>query len=241
MSDTRRSDNLDSSIPLLEFREVCVEPGEGSPAGYHQVNLVLRGGDLILVRVPTLRDGLALADAAQGLEVPQSGQVLHRGADWCKLSARESERRRGDIGRVFGRSRWLSNLDVEENVMLRLRHRRSLSRKKLIAQTREVAAAFGMDRLPQHRPADVPPGPLQVAQWMRAFMGSPPLVLLEHPVTTDGLPVDLLVRAVDDLRGRGGAVLWLTAREDVWSDSSLAPRQRFAVEGASVLPQTEAA
>lgn len=224
---------------VLEFRQVRFDLGDGRPGAPGPIDFTVWPGDVLLVWSAAGADRLPLADAAQGLVAPAEGVVRYRGREWPALGARAAERRRGEIGRVFDRTPWVSNLDVEENVMLRLLHHGGGSRRQAAVRVRETVRAFGMSALPQRRPVAVPAADLQVAQWVRAFAGKPALILLEHPVNATGLPVNRLAEAVGAARARGGAVVWITARRDIWDREDLLPSCRLADEGATLVTADE--
>ena len=222
-------DFLDPIIPVLEFRLAHFDPKSTYDVGFDRVNFTLRKGELMLVRHDPKLGRLGLADAAQGLFSPSSGEVLFEGKNWGQMSARASESARGKIGRVFVENSWISNLDVEENVLLRLKHGWFMSKRKVQQQLKETCAHFGVRELPHVRPSMMPVDQLQMAQWIRAFVGAPRLVLLEHLVNDASLPRRKLIEAVDDVLKREGAVVWITDREDIWSGADVKADQRFVV------------
>ena len=220
---------LDPMIPVLEFRLAHFEPNSTCDVGYDRVNFTLRKGELMLVRHNPKLGRFGLADAAQGLLSPRSGEVLFEGKNWGRMSARASESARGKIGRVFVENGWISNLDVEENVLLRLKHSWFVSKRKVQQQLKETCAHFGVREISHVRPSMMPVDQLQMAQWVRAFVGVPRLVLLEHPVNDASLPRKKLIEAVGDVLKREGAVVWITDREDIWTGGDVKADQRFVV------------
>lgn len=155
----------------------------------------------------------ALGNVVCGIESPPAGAVGFRGADWRELSPTEAERHRARIGRVFEGAAWISNLDVDENVLLAQRHHTRRSDADLRAEAEALARLFGLSRLPTGRPAWTEPRDLQRAQWVRALLGTPILLLLEFPerrVTAEDLAA--FARAVDERRAAGLGVLWVSSR-----------------------------
>jgi phospholipid/cholesterol/gamma-HCH transport system ATP-binding protein len=151
-------------------------------------------------------------DLAQGLVEPSEGAVQFQGKDWRQYAPHEGAAARGAIRRVFASGGWLSNLDVDENVTLSERHHTVRPAADIEAEVDRRARQFGLDGVPRMRPALVKPGELRRAEWVRAFMGTPALIILEEPmrdVYTDHLPA--LLRAVREARAGGTAILWLTA------------------------------
>ena len=74
------------------------------------------------------------------------------------------------------------------------------------------ASRFGFASLPQTRPAHLRADERRRAEWVRAFMGTPPLIMLEEPMRGVYDQQQLaLVGALDEVRYAGSAVLWLTS------------------------------
>ena len=85
----------------------------------------------------------------------------------------------------------------------------------------------------------VPADQLQIAQWVRAFVGAPKLVLLEYPISDESLPVEKLIQSIEDVLKREGAVVWIIDRADIWSGETVKADQRFVVAGDTMRAVTE--
>jgi phospholipid/cholesterol/gamma-HCH transport system ATP-binding protein len=174
---------------------------------------------------------------AQGLVEPDSGLVTFLGEDWCAMSPDRSAERRGKIGRVFESQAWISNLDVDENVILAQRSHTARPESEIAAEAGALAGQFGLGELPRGRPAVVRRADLRRAAWVRAFIGAPQLVILENPtkdVSSDALPS--LVDAVKAACGRGAAVIWMTDDARALSIVGSKSTHRFEVRGSSLIP-----
>lgn len=150
------------------------------------------------------------ADLALGLIDPDAGAVRCEGQDWRGLPSHIAAERRLRIGRVFQHRGFLSNLDMDENVWLSERMRgRNLHAVREEADA--LARRFGLDGLPGDRPAHAGRDKLMRAQWVRALLGEPFLLVLEYPerdVETRHLKA--LVTEVEKAIERGAAALWIT-------------------------------
>jgi len=222
---------------MLAFEDVILAPQPPYEVGLAGVSFSLKGADLMLVRVEEGLLRLPFADVAQGLVDPGSGRVAFLGEDWRALSPSRSAERRGKIGRVFETHAWISNLDVDENVTLAQRHHTARPESEILAEAQVLAVQFGLGELPRGRPAVVRHSELRRAEWVRAFVGGPELVILENPtkdVCVGALPG--LIGAVKAVRGRGAAVIWIT--DDARTLSQVAPEstQKFEFRGAALIP-----
>lgn len=196
---------------VLEFRDVHVEARHPYDVGLAGANFSLAPGELLLVEVEKGQGRNPLADAAAGLAEPERGEVLFRGISWAGMSAGESAEKRGTVGRVFEPGGWVSNLNIDENVTLSQRHHTLRPLEEIAAEADRRARGFGLPGLSAIRPAAAKRPERRAAEWVRAFLGEPALIILEHPMNdayTSLLPA--LGEAVEAARKRGAAVLWLT-------------------------------
>jgi phospholipid/cholesterol/gamma-HCH transport system ATP-binding protein len=220
----------------LVFDQVGVAGGSDRPA-LDGVTFRLGPGGLGLVYAPDRAARRLLADLAEGMAEPDHGQIVFRGQDWRSAGAGAAVAGRAGIGRVFEDTAWVSNLDVDENVTLAQRHHTNRTLGEIDRQARDLAVAVGLTELPKGRPVWVSRGPLQLAQWVRALLGAPSLVILEEPLA--GLSADAGERCREALaaaRGRGAAALWITGQAEWLGKESLAPDFRVKVLGGRCEP-----
>jgi len=221
---------------ILAFEGVTIAARPPFDEGLAAVSFSLTAGELMLVRTEPYRPSLPLADAAEGLIEPDGGRVLFLGEDWKTTAPERQSARRGRIGRVFGGRGWISNLDVDENITLAQRHHTPRPLEQIERDADALVRQFGLPELPRMRPALMKPADLRRAEWARAFLGEPLLVILEQPARdVFGDAVGALVSAVGAARARGVAVLWLTGDERVWAQAAAAATQRFEMRGAELV------
>src|SRR6266850_7792254 len=108
--------------PILKFDDVTIASSPHYETEMWNVSFELNRGDLLLVRLERENERLPLADAAMGLASPRQGSVLFLGEDWREMSADSAAADRGRVGRLFEDEGWVSDLEVDENIMLAQRH-----------------------------------------------------------------------------------------------------------------------
>jgi|GEM_PF-303991 len=215
---------MTAKAPILAFIDVTCD-AEGDPCSSRSgLNLDLHPGEILLVRLNAGAGHrrLPLADLAQGLVSPVRGKVCFRGRDWKAMSPDEAARCRGEMGRVFEGQGWVSNLDVDENVLLAARHHSRRTVRAIEAEALALARSFGLAGLPATRSSHVAPVDLQRAAWVRAFLGAPSLLVLERPVR--GLSFEMaqpLLREARSALERGAALICLTRRSELWKGAAV--------------------
>lgn len=226
-----------SDSTILTFDQVTLGAQPPYEIGLKDVSFSLGRGDLMTIRIEEILSELPLADVAQGLVDPEAGSVQFLGDDWRIMTPDRAARCRGKIGRVFEAHAWISNLDVDENVTLSQRHHTNRPEREILEEAQALAVQFGLKELSRSRPAVVRHSDLRRAEWVRAFIGSPPLILLESPkkdVAAEALPN--LMEAVKAARARGAAVIWITGDPKVLSLVAPVSKQKFEFRGAALIP-----
>lgn len=226
---------MTESTNILEFADVTLLSVIHGQSGMEKVSLTAGPGCLILIRVESGNETLPLADAAEGILRPDTGAVRWLGRDWALLGQENECSARARIGRVYEKNAWISNLNVLENITLSQRHHTARPEGDIIAEADALAQYFGLPEAPRNRPAVVPKRELKIAEWVRAFMAKPLLLLLERPetrVADESLPK--LCAAVEAARARGAAVIWQTDREDVWTAPTFSGAGRYQMRGLSL-------
>jgi len=214
--------------PILELKGVTAPAGDLYDVGIENLDLTLKPGELALVTVGVGRSLSPFPNVAQGLTEPEAGEVRFLGKAWTELSPRKAGRLRARVGRVFARGGWLSDLDIDENMTLRQRHHGGHTLRSARADAKQLAERFGVERVLRSRPARLSRHELHVAQWVRALLADPALILLERPgheVRPESVP--LLVEAIKEERARGAAVVWITENPDRPGPSACEPDHRL--------------
>ena len=100
----------------------------------------------------------------------------------------------------------------------------------------DFAQRFGLPGLPTLLPGQCPEPDLQRAACVRAFMGRPELVILEHPLEfADAGLLPPLVDAIQQVRRRQGSVIWFTRRRAVLEDHGIPADHRYRIAGRQLL------
>ncbi len=198
--------------------------------------VTLRGGELALVRVEQASQASAFVDVCVGLIPPLEGSVQFLGHDWTTLPITTINILRGRIGRVFGEQNWLANLSLLDNILLSALHHTRRSVGEIREEAANLAKQFNLPGIPIGYPREFGRVDLQRAACVKAFLGSPSLVILEDP--TFGVFPDImgpLINAIRYVRSMGSAVIWLTCEQVVWMDTSLPATHRYRFAGQEVI------
>src|SRR5687767_71659 len=144
---------MNASSPIVKFDNVTVPSSRHYETGLGDISFELNRGDLLLVRIERENERLPLADASEGLVPPAQGTVRFLGDDWENLSADRAAAQRGKIGRLFEDEGWVSDVDVDENIMLAQRHHTQRTDEDILDEALKLSRMFGLPGLPRGRPS----------------------------------------------------------------------------------------
>lgn len=214
---------MTANPPVAVLENVTLEDGFAAEAAVRDVNLSVRPGERVLILTEPGSPLPPVGDLMQGLVEPQAGRVLFEGREWGQRNPAEVAAARAKIGRVPDPPRWISNLDVDENVFLAVRHHTNWPDQKIEAEALRLARAFGLEDLPRVRPVRARPSELRVAEWVRALLGDKVLLIFERPLR--GAPEDRAPLLGAHVQSHGAAVIWLQDTTDPDIFDAMKPTQ----------------
>ncbi len=224
--------------PILEFKDVSIHSGSLHITGFSNVDFSLNRGEVALIMIEEGREHIPLAPLAQGLLTPDSGKVYFNGKCWEEASPGRQSLMRGRIRRVFEHYGWVTNLDIMENLCLAESHNTQRPMEEIRQEVCSLARRFGMDGVPDARPTRVHSLLLRKLEWVRAFVGTPDLIILERPFA--GAPkadATRLLDAVCEASLRGVAVLWIADDLRVFEGRGMVNVRRFRMSGDNMLAE----
>lgn len=235
MTDRALAEHLPRAA-LLEIADAVVS-GADDPHGHvMHGSMRVEAGELVLVQVASLEQAEIWADVGSGLLLPREGRVRILGNDLAGLDMESGNWLRGRIGRVFSRGGWLDRLSLMDNILLQARTHSLRGERALRREASGLAEAFDLPGIPLGMPDQFRRAELQRAACVRAFLGSPALVLLEDP--TYGVRTGILgplMGAIRAARNRGAAVIWFTPSLEIWRDRTLPATRRYRMAGRELV------
>jgi len=214
---------------ILALDGVCLSDETGDVC-LQAADLVVRSGEFAAVLMGDAEARVAFIDACLGLRTPDRGLIRYRGVDWRGMELSAANAARGSIGYALDAPDWIGTLTIAENVVLRALHHSRRAPSDILKEAARLAADIGLAELPQGAPAAMSQQQCRKVSLVRAFVGSPALILLERPTRGAALvKMSGLLRRLREARDGGSAVLWLTSEHHVWCDSALQPTARYRV------------
>ncbi|QNT78345.1 P-loop NTPase family protein [Entomobacter blattae] len=205
--------------PLLEMQDVLpyFEQTVLPPAIY---NFRVFAGQFILIECRNAFRGNAFADMCLGMVGLKTGSIRFMGLDWAKLQLQQKNALRGRVGRYpHIQGNWMNLLGTHFNIMFQQLHHTKRETEEIVHEATALSRRFGLPGLPVEAPEMLSDVDRARAACVRAFMGSPSLVLLEYCLE-DYLPElkDPLFRTINNMQSTGTAVISFTRDRFLWKD-----------------------
>lgn len=225
---------------LVELRGVKAAQEFPYDSGLEASRFVLRAGELAVVEITRETSHSPFADIVCGMCAAGEGTALFGGMDWRTAPADAVSRARSRIGRIFdGTSiHWLSNLDLDENLTLPFRFHHGAMTPEVFARLEEMATLAHCWPLPLTRPSITPKNVLRRAEWVRAFLANPDLLILERPLREVGGDTSGLATLVAAARERGAAILLVARDTDPWQSLAPQPSARWRINAGRLEEQS---
>lgn len=202
-------------------------------------DLTVCPGEFHLIHARDPASSAAVADALLGLAGSGGGSVQYLGQAWNELGDSRAFGLRRSIGRVQSRGNWMETRPVMESVLLPVRHHTILPDERLREIAGELARRFGLPGLPMQLPNDCASSDLECAACIRAFLGYPTLVVLEHPNAFADAPfLRPLINEIQQLRRRQGAVIWFTEHTSIIADRGVPASHHHRIVGGRLMEAT---
>lgn len=177
-----------------------------------EINLTIEVGEYLSVSGPSGCGKSTLLAILGMLDTPSSGQYLLGGKDVSNLTRDERATARCEnIGFVFQSFNLISDLTVEENVMLPLTYQDNVKLSTAKARAKEVLAQVDMIHRINHFPSALSGGQQQRVAIARALVNDPKLILADEPTgNLDSKNADTVLKVFDGLHQQGRTICMVT-------------------------------
>jgi phospholipid/cholesterol/gamma-HCH transport system ATP-binding protein len=222
------------AVPVLALDDAR---GIGDTLPRATLRLEVGEGDFAVIEVPEPRRGAAFADLCSGLAPLAAGRARFLGRDWSTVPREYADALRGHIGRLFHQPIRADTPDVAARVLLGRLHHTRIPEADVRAEAVGLAQRFGLPGLPAGPARLVAEPDLLRAGCVRAFLGSPRLLILELPMAAQAEDLRAaLLAAGAQARGGGAAVVWLASPGPALRDPVVRPTHRLRLNDAGLSP-----
>ncbi len=194
----------------IELREVTVVYPRSFVPALSEVSFAVPEGAFTLITGPTGAGKTTTLRLLYRELLPQSGSVWVDGVNLSKLSFRQVQRLRQQMGLVFQEAHLMARETAYDNVMLPLLWR-GVPYRQAQGVVLELFAELGISYLRHARPATLSAGEQQLVALARALALSPRLLLADEPTgNIEPATTELVAQLLRRAHTRGTAVIVAT-------------------------------
>ncbi len=195
------------------------------------IDLAVRRGEIFAVMGRSGTGKTTLLRLIIGLIKPDAGTIRVNGVDIGRLSERQLDRIRVDMGFVFQGSALLDSMTVAQNVGLPLVEHRRLTRDRMAGRVRSRLEMVDVAGAEQLLPAELSGGMRKRVGIARALAMDPSLVLYDEPTAgLDPISATAITELIRSLRERTG-VTSIIVSHDVANLRRIADRAALLHDG----------
>ncbi|OSM95631.1 ABC transporter ATP-binding protein [Lonsdalea populi] len=176
------------------------------------VSFTINQGDYVSISGPSGCGKSTLLSILGLLDKATEGEYVINGHNVNELTAKQqAEIRNLEIGFVFQSFNLISDLTVDENVMLPLTYRKGISSKQMKAMADAALEKVDMKHRGRHYPSQLSGGQQQRVAVARAIVGNPSLLLADEPTgNLDSRNADAVMSLFDNLHQAGSTICMVT-------------------------------
>lgn len=195
-------------------------------------------GEMLLLQTENESDISKLIECLMGLNPGWKPMVKINGLLWSQLNPYEQTFLRGQIRILHKTNPFINNLDLYENISLSLKHHEHLSDSEIMISLNPYLSLFNANSFLKLRPCEATETQLKLAQWIRLFIGSPMLLILQCPeLHTPGdflSPIETFIKKIQD---SGGGIIYINSGEPIVFESLIT--KRYIIKNSESLLKSE--
>ncbi|MCG7537798.1 ABC transporter ATP-binding protein [Pseudoalteromonas sp. OOF1S-7] len=176
------------------------------------ISFSVKGGEYVSINGPSGCGKSTLLSILGMLDTPSGGQYFLSGNDVSNLSRdQRATVRCNHIGFVFQSFNLISDLTIEENVILPLTYQDKYNAKEAKEKALSVLEQVDMLHRVKHFPSALSGGQQQRIAIARALVNDPKLILADEPTgNLDSKNADIVLQLFDDLHQQGRTICMVT-------------------------------
>ncbi|MDW6001409.1 ABC transporter ATP-binding protein [Vibrio mangrovi] len=178
----------------------------------NDISFAIEKGEYVSISGPSGCGKSTLLSILGLLDSPSGGKYVINGFEVGSLNPRRmAEIRNQEIGFVFQSFNLISDLTVEENVMLPLTYRKGIAAKEMQAAALAALEKVDMQHRSKHFPSQLSGGQQQRVAIARAIVGQPSLLLADEPTgNLDSKNAEAVMNLFDQLHSDGVTICIVT-------------------------------
>ena len=199
MNDEQAAERIAKGVPIVEFDHVCL--GFEEHQVLKDISFKVAHGETRIILGPSGGGKSVLMKLANGLLLPDTGDVRILGWSLQQMTQRELFQMRAHVGMVFQESALFDSLNVEDNVAYRLEEEH-VDPQEIHERVVEALRFVELEKAIDKFPSELSGGMRRRVSIARAIISKPDLILYDSPTggldpITSNTIIDLVVKQRD--------------------------------------------
>ena len=199
MNDEQAAERIAKGVPIVEFDHVCL--GFEEHQVLKDISFKVAHGETRIILGPSGGGKSVLMKLANGLLLPDTGDVRILGWSLQQMTQRELFQMRAHVGMVFQESALFDSLNVEDNVAYRLEEEH-VDPAEIHTRVVEALHFVELEKAIDKFPSELSGGMRRRVSIARAIISKPDLILYDSPTggldpITSNTIIDLVVKQRD--------------------------------------------
>ena len=199
MTDEQAAERIAKGVPVVEFDHVCL--GFEEHQVLKDISFKVAHGETRIILGPSGGGKSVLMKLANGLLLPDTGDVRILGWSLQQMTQRELFQMRAHVGMVFQESALFDSLNVEDNVAYRLEEEH-VDPAEIHTRVVEALHFVELEKAIDKFPSELSGGMRRRVSIARAIISKPDLILYDSPTggldpITSNTIVELVVKQRD--------------------------------------------
>ncbi|WP_030160859.1 ABC transporter ATP-binding protein [Glycomyces sp. NRRL B-16210] len=178
------------------------------------IDLAVKRGEFLVVMGASGSGKSSLLYSISGMDRPTGGNVTLEGRELTSMKDPEVSRvRLTSMGFIFQQAYFLSNLNIQDNILLPALKATPKDKAGVVARVDALMERFGIEHVKRHGITQVSGGQLQRASICRALAGEPTILFADEP--TGALNSSMTAEVMDALSDvhSGGTTLVMVTHD----------------------------
>ena len=204
--------------PFVEINSVSILDGDRRFC--NSVNLEFGLGEIVIILGSYSSGGEHLVKALAGIIKPDEGEIKIGGENIFPDSFIEQTRIRKKTSFVFSNGGLISNLNIEQNLLLPLNiHYPNLSLQSKKTKILSLLTEYGLSDVLEKRPSDLQLDKRKLVSLLRAIVTEPELILMHEPLANLSLESkDSILFILKRIRAEKKTIIINTHIQDILTD-----------------------
>mgnify|MGYP001586906210 CR=1 FL=1 len=212
---------MNDETTAIQINNMSFFSNEADRYIFSDVNTSIKKGETIIISGSSGCGKTLLLKIICGLVKPTSGDIVIDGRNLSKLSDKEILKINEQMGFVFQDGALISNLNVYDNIALKLRYHTDMTESEINDRIKPYLIQTGLLSYIDNFPAELSISQKKMAGMIRALIGNPRYLYLDEITNNiNGQHFDFIIETIKNLTNEKATIVFATNDKKTISEIS---------------------